>query len=86
VGLDSSREILSKSVTDLQKILRIDSVAANTILSAASSEAYDWRIREKTGHELIQDTQTLTTGDSTIDRVLNGGIYLGMLTEIVGER
>lgn len=86
MGLDSPREILSKSVTDLQKVLRIDSVSANAILIAASSEAYDWRIRENTGHELIQDTQALTTGDSAIDKVLNGGIYLGMLTEIVGER
>lgn len=86
MGLDSPCEILSKSVTDLQKLLRIDSAAANTILNVASSEAYDWRMREKTGDELIQGPQTLTTGDPTIDKVLNGGIYLGMLTEVVGER
>ncbi|KAI9487466.1 MAG: Rad51-domain-containing protein [Benjaminiella poitrasii] len=86
LSLDSSQDILSKSTTDLQRQLRINDTDARAIIIAASKEAYDWRLREKTGHELIQhDLNSLTTNDATIDKVLNGGISLGKITEIVGE-
>lgn len=93
VGLDSPRELLAKSSLDLKNLLRIEQSQAEEILRAASDVAYDWRIREKNGHELIVDQQsqidiptTLTTGDTTIDQLFKGGIPLGTLTEIVGER
>jgi hypothetical protein len=93
VGLDSPRDLLSKSSLDLKNLLHIPQAQAEDILTAASNEAYDWRIREKNGYELIVDQQSdtdmptsLTTGDTTIDKILKGGIPLGTLTEIVGER
>ncbi|KAG2211096.1 hypothetical protein INT46_004695 [Mucor plumbeus] len=86
LGLDSASDILSKSSVDLQKLLRINQIQASVILRAASKDVYDWKKRIKTGDELLnQDIQTLTTGDKIIDKVLNDGISLGMITEIVGE-
>ncbi len=96
MGIDSPREILSKSATDLVKLLPINQAQAEEILNSASNQAYDWRLRERTGYELVVNEQheqdnaplpnALTTGDSTIDNVLNQGIHLGTITEIVGER
>lgn len=87
MGLDSASDILSKSSVDLQKLLRINHIQASVIFRAASKDVYDWKKRIKTGDELLnQDIQTLTTGNKIIDKVLNDGISLGMITEIVGER
>ncbi|KAL9541302.1 hypothetical protein MBANPS3_009199 [Mucor bainieri] len=87
LGLDSAADILSKSAVDLQRLLRINSLQASLILRNASRSVYDWRERLKTGDELLQqDTPILTTGDAIMDQVLHGGISLGMITEIVGER
>ncbi|KAI7906735.1 P-loop containing nucleoside triphosphate hydrolase protein [Cokeromyces recurvatus] len=86
LSLDSSLDVLSKSSSDLQRQLRVNDAQAQDILKAASKDAYDWRMREKTGHELIQhDFHSLTTGDVMIDKVLNGGVSPGEITEIVGE-
>ncbi|CEP19943.1 hypothetical protein [Parasitella parasitica] len=83
LGLDSADDILSKSSADLQKLLRINHIQASVILRAASRDVYDWKKRVKTGDELLnQDTSMLTTGDQIIDKVLNGGVSLGMVTEI----
>ncbi|RCH86304.1 hypothetical protein CU098_002772, partial [Rhizopus stolonifer] len=81
LGLDSSRDILSKSVVDLQKLLQINESSAYTILRIASQQVFDWRqkVKPPTFHDY------LTTGDSTMDQILGGGICPGMLTEIVGE-
>ncbi|KAI8048752.1 P-loop containing nucleoside triphosphate hydrolase protein [Gilbertella persicaria] len=81
LGLDSSRDILSKSVVDLQKLLQINESSAYTILRIASQQVFDWqqKVKPPTFHDY------LTTGDSTMDQILGGGICPGMLTEIVGE-
>ncbi|KAI8334109.1 P-loop containing nucleoside triphosphate hydrolase protein [Blakeslea trispora] len=81
LGLDSSRDILSKSAVDLQKLLRVQESSAYAILHAASKGVYHWQEREKR----VTDSPLLTTGDGTLDQVLGGGIAPGMLTEIVGE-
>lgn len=87
VGLDSAADILSKSSADLQRLLRISSLQASLILRNASRGVYDWRQRVKSGDQLLdQDSHILTTGDAIMDQVLHGGISLGMVTEIVGER
>lgn len=87
MGLDSAADILSKSSADLQRLLRISSLQASLILRNASRGVYDWRQRIKSGDQLLQqDAQILTTGDAVMDQVLHGGISLGMVTEIVGER
>lgn len=87
VGIESPQDILTKSAYDLQRLLKINDISANAIIQAASKEVFDWRIREITGIELMQqETQQITTGDDIIDKVLNGGVSLGMVTEIVGER
>lgn len=96
MGIDSPREILSKSASDLIKLLRINQAQAEEILNSASNQAFDWRLRERTGYELIvnqqheQDSEplptSLTTGDSAMDKILNQGIPLGTITEVVGER
>lgn len=87
MGLDSAADILSKQSVDLQRLLGINDIQASVIFRAASRDAYDWKKRVKSGDTLLkQDLQLLTTGDATIDKVLNGGILLGMITEIVGER
>ncbi|KAI8990854.1 Rad51-domain-containing protein [Mycotypha africana] len=87
LGIDAPRDMLMKSVADLTRLLNIPADAANDILMAASLEAFDWRLRERTGNELIQQqhTRVLTTGDATMDKVFNGGISLGAITEVVGE-
>ncbi|PHZ13437.1 uncharacterized protein RHIMIDRAFT_120057 [Rhizopus microsporus ATCC 52813] len=87
-GLDSFEELIPRSASELQHVLHIDQASVESILDAASAEAYDWRLREKAGRELvdIQSNTTLTTGDDTIDKLLGGGIPLGTITEIVGER
>lgn len=87
VGLDSAADILSQSSSDLQRLLRINNLQASLILRTASRDVYDWKKRIKSGDQLLQqDSQILTTGDAIMDQVLNGGISLGMVTEIVGER
>lgn len=95
MGIDSPREILAKSAADLVKLLRINQIQAEDILNAASSDAYNWRQREKTGSTSLtvkkEDDETLlpsslTTDDAILDKVLNPGIPLGTLTEVVGER
>ncbi|KAI8646789.1 hypothetical protein BD408DRAFT_237289 [Parasitella parasitica] len=84
LGLDSADDILSKSSADLQKLLRINHIQAFVIFRAASRDVYDWKERVKTGDELLnQGASMLTTGDHVIDSVLNGGISLGMITEIL---
>ena len=85
VGIDSPREVLTKSVADLRHLLRIAPDQAEEILAAASKQAYHWQTRERTGNSL-EATAVLTTGNDMIDKVLNHGIPLGTLTEVVGER
>lgn len=94
LGIDSPREILAKSAADLVKLLRINQIQAEDILNAASSDAYNWRQREKTGSTLLTVQKendeillpsSLTTDDAILDKVLNPGIPLGTLTEVVGE-
>ncbi|KAG1169174.1 hypothetical protein G6F70_008631 [Rhizopus microsporus] len=86
-GLDSFEELIPRSASELQNVLHIDQASIESILNVASAEAYDWRLREKAGRELIdiQSNTTLTTGDDTMDKLLGGGIPLGTITEIVGE-
>ncbi|CEG64973.1 hypothetical protein RMATCC62417_01859 [Rhizopus microsporus] len=86
-GLDSFEELIPRSASELQHVLHIDQASIESILDTASAEAYDWRLREKAGRELIdiQSNTTLTTGDDTMDKLLGGGIPLGTITEIVGE-
>jgi RecA/RadA recombinase len=69
-------------------LLRLDEAACNTLISAAAKQAYDWRLREKVGQELIQNQGPglLTTGDATMDELFGQGIPLETITEIVGER
>jgi RecA/RadA recombinase len=69
-------------------LLRLDEAACNTLIGAAAKQAYDWRLREKVGQELIQSQGPglLTTGDATMDELLGQGIPLETITEIVGER
>lgn len=87
MGIESPQDIIAKSSADLQRLLKINDISANEILQAASREVYDWRLRGVTGIEMMQtEIQQITTGDEIIDKVLNGGISLGMVTEIVGER
>jgi RecA/RadA recombinase len=87
VGIESPQDIISKSPIDLQRLLKINDISVNEILQAASKDVYDWRLRGTTGTELVQqETRQITTGDDMIDKVLNGGVSLGTVTEIVGER
>ncbi|OBZ84381.1 DNA repair protein rhp57 [Choanephora cucurbitarum] len=81
LGLDSSRDILSKSAVDLQKLLQVNESSAYAILHAASKGVYHWQQRE----QKHQSPSYLTTGDGTLDQVLGGGIVPGVLTEVVGE-
>ncbi|KAG0742707.1 hypothetical protein G6F57_010478 [Rhizopus arrhizus] len=86
-GLDSPQEILPRSASDLQRLLQLDPSSVESVLDAASIEAYDWRLREQVGNELvgIESQAMLTTGDEIFDDILKGGIPLGTITEVVGE-
>lgn len=79
---------MPRSASDLQRLLQLDPSSVESVLDAASIEAYDWRLREQVGNELIGiESQTmLTTGDEIFDDILKGGIPLGTITEVVGER
>ncbi|KAI9277549.1 P-loop containing nucleoside triphosphate hydrolase protein [Sporodiniella umbellata] len=86
-GFESPEEILPRSASDLQRLLKVDASAVEDLFDAAAIEAYDWRLREQTGKQLVETepNNILTTGDDTFDAILGGGIPLGTITEIVGE-
>ena len=82
-GLDSAYDVVARSTTDLQSVIR-NASNVNEIVDAAAKEVYPWRSRIKTAQSL--PTESVSTGDATMDRILGGcGIPLGSLTEIVGE-
>ncbi|OAD77208.1 hypothetical protein PHYBLDRAFT_158108, partial [Phycomyces blakesleeanus NRRL 1555(-)] len=83
-GLDQPEEILTKPMPEVQRVLKITKADCNTLYSAASSEIYDWRKRHQTVDDLSESTIQL--GDPGFDKMLGGGILLGSVTEIVGER
>lgn len=74
-----------KRPKDLQKLLRINEQASRDILTTAAQQIYDFKAREMKTDTLLKP-QTVTTGDATIDTLLNPGISLGNITEVVGER
>ncbi|KAI7891666.1 Rad51-domain-containing protein, partial [Mucor mucedo] len=82
--IDSSRDIISKRPLDLQKILRINSQASHALLKAAAKEVYNYKTRQVLKKNILQPN-VLTTGDATIDKLLNKGIPLRSITEVVGE-
>lgn len=85
MGLDSATDLISKRPHDLQKILQINEQASKEILNAAAKEIYDYKARQVSTKDLLKPN-VLTTGDTTIDKLLNKGIPLGTITEVVGER
>lgn len=85
VGLDSAEDLLTKTPQDLQKLLRINAKASEDILLTAAKQKYDFKLREVKLDALLKP-KTVTTGDSVMDQLLNRGIYLGSITEVVGER
>lgn len=85
VGLDSAEDLLTKTPQDLQKLLRINAKASEDILLTAAKQKYDFKLREVKSDALLKP-KTVTTGDSVMDQLLNRGIYLGSITEVVGER
>lgn len=83
--IDSSRDIISKRSLDLQKILRINTQGSQALLKAAAKEIYDYKTRQVSKKDILEPN-VLTTGDATIDKLLNKGIPLRSITEVVGER
>jgi len=65
------------SVIDVQNLVK-DVITALT--GTVESE------QVKTAEERYQDFAFLTTGDKKIDELLGGGISIGSLTEVTGER
>ncbi|GAA5807167.1 hypothetical protein MFLAVUS_000521 [Mucor flavus] len=84
LGLDSAEDLLLKRPKDLQKLLRINEQASRDILFTAAQQIYDFKAREIKTDRLLRP-QTVTTGDATMDTLLNPGISLGNITEVVGE-
>lgn len=74
-----------KRPKDLQKLLRINEQASRDILFTAAQQMYDFKAREVKTDRLLRP-QTVTTGDAIMDTLLNPGISLGNITEVVGER
>lgn len=83
--IDSPADLISKRPQDLQKLLPINSQITQALLKAASKEVYDYKARQVSKKSLLE-SNVLTTGDATIDKLLNKGIALRSITEVVGER
>ena len=86
VGLDSPRDLLTRSLADLQRELSLGESAANELLDAAASEVYPWRSRLSSLRAAARGLDVFSTGDETLDQVLGGGMPIGSVTEVVGER
>lgn len=85
VGLDSPRDLLTRSLADLQRELAIKETAANELLDAAASDVYPWRSR-LSSLKSARRPEIFSTGDESLDQVLGGGVPIGSVTEVVGER
>lgn len=84
VNILTVADIILLSPSDLVKKCRISHHEAqeiiNTVCDELAPKLYTFY------HEDLPKDETFTTGDALVDRVLGGGIRVGKLWEVVGER
>jgi DNA repair protein RAD57 len=84
----ATADVLLSSTSDLQKRLRLPNLESvnDFVLSVSRGVVPPTRPMDELAEEELEEGCWIGTGDSEVDMALGGGLRLGTITEIAGER